>query len=371
MMSLPARFCAALLALSPLAAAAVETPFYEVPYLGGSLAGMSPDSVRNASVAGGGYHAFGGWPLRDHPQGSVELRLLDYQMKRKKDGKPNFQTSLFADYVYDFGSSIQGAAGFFRGTKFFVNAGLGAMREDSYGNPGTYLGLDAGGGLLVPLGFKGWAVRLDGRAQLEKNSSLCNSANVSSGKCTKEASYLLDYVFSAGLQIPLTIFFDKPVALSQQEECPIAVVDPSTGRRDCGAKGVDSDGDGAPDSADRCPSTAAGFRVDADGCALAQEFDLSAPQVFAGSSATLTPEGKGQLVDIGRMIAAQANAVAVIDAQGGTSGSAAFNMMLSEQRMAAVRQGLLDDGVKPEQIADDVTEATGRGKLVLRLVVRP
>jgi len=369
-MSLPARLCAAVLALSPLAATAVETPFYEVPYVGGSLAGMSPDGVRNADVAGGGYHAFGGWPLRNHPQSSVELRLLDYQMKRKVDGKANFQTSLYADYVYDFGSSIQGAAGFFRGTKFFVNAGLGFVSEDNYGNKGSYVGVDVGGGLLVPLGFKGWAARIDGRAQLENNGDLCDSAAVSSGKCKKEASYLLDYVFGIGLQIPLTIFFDKPVEVAQQEECPIAVVDPTTGRRDCGAKGADSDGDGAPDLGDKCPSTAAGFRVDAEGCALAQTYDLAATQVFAGNSATLTPEGKGQLVDIGRMIAAQPNAVAVVGAQAGASGSAAFNLVLGEQRVAAVRQGLLDDGVKPEQLADDATEAEGRGKLVLKLEVR-
>ena len=365
------RFAMAILLLWPLAGAAVETPFYEVPYIGANAGGMSPDSVRNASVVGGGYHLFGGWPLKGYGNSAIEVRLLDYQMQRKIDNKGNYQTSLYADWVYDFGSSIQGAAGFFRGTKFFVNAGLGVMREDSYGNPGYYLGVDAGGGLLVPLGFKGWAVRIDGRAQLENNGDLCNAYNVSQKYCTKETSLLLDYVFGVGLQIPLTIFFDKAVEVAHEEECPIAVVDPATGRRDCGAKGSDGDGDGTPDLADQCPSTAAGFRVDAQGCALGQAFDLSAAQIFAGNSATLTPDGKGQLVDIARMIAAQANAVAVIGAQNGASGSAAFNLVLGEQRIAAVRQGLLDDGVKPEQLADDAAEAEGHGKLVLKLTVRP
>lgn len=365
------RICAAALALWSLAATAVETPFYEVPYLGANAGGMTPDSVRNSSVVGGGYHVFGGWPLRDHPQSSIELRLLDYQMRRKVDSKANFQTSLFADYVYDFGSSIHGAAGFFRGTKFFLNAGLGLTREDSYGNPGVYFGADAGGGLLVPLGFKGWAVRIDGRAQFENNGDLCTSQNVAKDFCSKETNHLIDYIFGVGLQIPLTIFFDKPREVAQVEDCPIAVVDPATGRRDCGAKGADGDGDGVADTEDKCPSTTAGFRVDAQGCARAQGYDLSAANLFSGNSATLSASGRRDLADIGRMLAAQANAVVTVAAQSGPDGSAAFNMLLNDQRIAAVRQALLDDGVKPEQLADDAATAEGRGKLVLQLTVRP
>lgn len=365
------RLCAAALALWSLAATAVEPPFYEVPYLGANVGGMTPDSVRNSSVVGGGYHVFGGWPLKGYGHSAIELRLLDYQMRRKVDKGPNYQTSLYADWVYDFGSSVQDASGFFRGTKFFLNAGLGLTREDSYGNPGVYFGADAGGGLLVPLGFKGWAVRIDGRAQFENNGDLCTSKNVAQDFCSKETSHLIDYIFGVGLQIPLTIFFDKPREVAQVEDCPIAVVDPATGRRDCGAKGADGDGDGVADTEDKCPNTTAGFRVDAQGCARAQGYDLAAATLFAGTSATLTPDGKRDLADIGRMLAGQANAVATVTSQAGTSGSAAFNMMLNDQRVAAVRQALLEDGVKPEQIADDAATAEGHGKLVLQLTVRP
>lgn len=365
------RFCAFLLALAPLVASAVETPFYEVPYFGGNAGGLTPDSARNASVVGGGYHVFGGWPLKDYGNSAIEVRLLDYQMRRKFDGKGNYQTSLYGDWVYDFGSSIQGAAGFFRGTKFFVNAGLGIIREDSYGNPGTYFGVDAGGGLLVPLGFKGWALRLDGRAQLEQNSDLCNADHVAKGFCTKEKSQLLDYAFGVGLQIPLTIFFDKPKDVVREDECPIAVVDPSTGRRDCGAKGADGDGDGIADTADQCVSTAAGFKVDAQGCAIAQAWDLAAATLFDGKGARLLPEGKRALAEIARMAAGQPRTVVSVQAQGGGAGSEAYNLMLGEQRVAAVRQALLDGGLKAEQLVDDAAAAEQRGQIVLKLLVQP
>jgi len=59
-----------------------------------------------------------------------------------------------------------------------------------------------------------------------------------------------DYIANVGLQIP---FGGKPE--------PVAVVDP------------DSDGDGVPDSRDRCPDTPAGVVVDANGCPLDSDGD--------------------------------------------------------------------------------------------------
>lgn len=370
-MKIQARVAAFLLAAGATSAAAVETPFYEVPYIGFNAAGLTPDTARNADVVGGGYHLYGGWPLKGYGNSAIEVRILDYQMRRKIDKNDNFQTSLHADWVYDFGSSVTGAAGFFRGTKFFVNAGLSVTREDSYGDPGTYLGFDAGGGLLVPLGFKGWAVRLDARAQFENNGDLCTADKVAKQYCTEEKSLLTDYQFGVGLQVPLTIFFDKPVEVAHEEECPIAVVDPASGRRDCGAKGLDADGDGTPDTADKCPSTAAGFKVDAEGCVLAQSFDFAAPVLFAGTSATLTPEGKRQLAEIARMAGSEPKTAVTVQVIAGGSGSAGFNAMLADQRNGAVRQALLDGGLKPEQLSDDAIASQGKGLNVIQLMVRP
>lgn len=242
---------------------AVQTPQYDVPYVGGATSLLSPDSVRDADAVGGGYALFGGWPL-DSGRSAIEVRLIDQGMRRP-DGEENYQSSLFVDYVYDFGTSVKGEGGFFSGTKFFVLGGIGAVREDSYGTPGTYAGVAAGAGALIPLGFRGWAIRLDGRAQVEMNDELCTGNGAAPGFCTDQASYLVDTMIQAGLQIPLTMFFEKPKPVEAAEDCPIAVVDPNAPpRKDCVA---DSDRDGVPDESDQCPGSAVGSPVDVSGCA--------------------------------------------------------------------------------------------------------
>jgi len=241
-------------------AGAVQTPQYDVPYLGAAPSLFSPDSVRESDAVGGGYQIVGGWPLSGNT--AIEVRLIDHEMRRQLDQSANFQTSVFADYVYDFGTGVKGEGGFFSGTKFFVLAGLGAIQEDSYGEKGTYFGADAGGGLLVPLGFKGWAVRADARVQGQMNDEVCSRAAATAGQCADEASFLVDYTVAVALQVPLTIFFDRP-RLAPAEDCPVEVVDPETGRRNCT---TDSDNDGVPDGSDQCPASAGGLKVDATGC---------------------------------------------------------------------------------------------------------
>ena len=244
---------------------AVTTPQYPVPYLGGGASTLSPDSVRKSDAVGGGYQVFLGFPVQWLTEGqeAFEIRLLDHQMRRV-DGKDNFQTGLSADYVYDLGSSVQ-EVGFFSGTKLFALAGLTFVQEDNFGVKQNVYGLSGGLGLLIPLGFKGWGIRLDGRVQAENNSKTCDSTAVSAGLCESEASNLIDYFFSAGLQIPLTMFFDKPKPLPPpKEDCPVSVVDPDSPESDkCAA---DGDRDGVPDGDDQCPGTAVGQPVDERGC---------------------------------------------------------------------------------------------------------
>lgn len=257
------RAFAALALLWSLPLAAVQTPQYDVPYAGVATSLLSPDSVRDADAIGGGYALFGGWPL-ESGRGAIEVRFIDQGMRRP-DNQENYQSSLFADYVFDFGTSVKGEGGFFSGTKVFVLAGLGVVREDSYGDPGTYFAGAAGAGVLVPLGFRGWAIRLDGRAQVEMNDELCTGSGTPPGYCTDEASYLVDTMLQAGLQIPLTVFFEKPKKVAPAQDCPIAVVDPDAPpRQDCVA---DSDRDGVPDASDQCPGSQPGQPVDVSGCA--------------------------------------------------------------------------------------------------------
>jgi OmpA-OmpF porin, OOP family len=260
-----------ILALACLAASApalaVTTPQYPVPYLGGAVSTLSPDSVRKSDDVGGGYQLWLGFPIQwlTDDREAIEVRLLDHQMRREVDKSDNFQTGLSADYVYDLGSTAQ-RVGFLSGTKLFALAGLTYVQEDNFGQKQNVFGASGGVGLLIPLGFKGWGVRLDGRVQAEKNGETCNEAAVNNNPplCEAAASYLIDYMFSAGLQIPLTIFFDRPKPVPPAKDCPVSVVSPESGRSDeCAA---DGDRDGVPDGSDHCPGTAAGQPVDERGC---------------------------------------------------------------------------------------------------------
>jgi OmpA-OmpF porin, OOP family len=358
------RFAAVPLLCVAVDAGAVEAPLYEVPYIGGSLSGFNADKARH-SDPGSGYEVFGGWPVfSDHE--AIELRVLDHQMRRKFGASENnYTTGLFADYIYDFGSIVPGS-GFFGGTKLFAGGGLGIAQEDNYGEKVTAPGVDINAGVLVPLGFKGWAIRFDGRVQYEYNRHTCNAANTTKGFCTKETSGLVDTFFAAGLQIPLTIFFDKPVVPETQEDCPVAVVDPVTGRRDCGGKGGDGDGDGALDTSDKCPSTATGFSVNREGCLTRQNVDLPA-SLFDGKAAAPNAEGKKRLDDIATMLVGELKVVLSVRSMSGGAGSVAFNEMLAQKRVDAVRAHLTAKGVPAEQMPEDNNVPGGKTEITLTI----
>jgi OmpA-OmpF porin, OOP family len=361
-------WCAALLvSLWCLPAAAVNTEDYAVPYFGISAGTLMTDSVRD-SDNGQGVHLVFGVPFND-PKKAVELRLIDYGFRRA-DGKKDYQSGLFIDYVQDFGGF---GRGFFRSFKPFVIAGAGFIQEDVVAEKHLHFGVNAGGGMIIPLPIAGWSVRLDGRAQWQlNNKSYPNFLNSSS------ASSLLDYQIAVGLQLPLTWFFDRPIPVDPvEEDCPLAVVDPVTGRRDCAVDsdrdGVpdhldrcpgtppgtpvdrwgcprapvvsnDADGDGVPDSRDQCPGTPAGFRVDASGCIVVQTVHAVAV-TFESNSARLTSQARQYLDGVSDALAAQKELSVEIAGHTDNVGSQAYNLLLSQQRAEAVRQHLVERGV--------------------------
>ncbi|HUS24353.1 MAG TPA: OmpA family protein [Candidatus Binatia bacterium] len=382
--------CAALLWSLP--AAAVNTESYEIPYFDLGYSFLQPDSVRNDD-SGSGYQLMFGVPL-EQTRGAIELRFFDYSIKRF-DGDKNFQTGLFGDYVYSFGAFGGGREGFFLNIKPFLNLGVGFVEEDTFAHKHLHFGVDGGGGLLVPLGFKGWAARFDARAQAQANNESCSDKPgdatwPSHGGCSGNASFLIDYQATLWLQIPLTAFFDRPVAVKPVADCPVAVVDPNTGRRDCRA---DSDHDGVGDDQDRCPATPAGTAVGPDGCSTAapavddadrdgvkDTFDrcpgthpglkvdesgcvvqqtTAIPGItFQMDSAKLTPEARITLDSVADTLKPQKELNVEVAGHTDNVGSEAYNMLLSQQRADAVRAYLLEKGVEESRVT-----AVGYGEL--------
>ena len=353
-------------------AGAVHTENYPVPYFGLAYRHLVTDSAREAGD-GKGFQLTFGVPL-DSGTGAIELRFFDAGITdRFPDGLKDYQTGLMVDYVRDFGPLFgkKGDEGFLSGIKPFVLGGVGFLQEDVLADKHMHLAFNVGAGVIVPIGWKGWAVRFDGRVQPQSN-----------GESVPDKDALVDYAFHLGLQIPMTLFFDRPVAVKGEPDCPVAVVDPKTGRRDCAA---DSDGDGVDDSVDECPGTAAGTKVDArgcapvakvstdddgdgvenddddcpgtqkglkvddDGCVVAQKTSI-AGVTFQPNSAKLTAEGRATLDGVAATLKSQEDLKVEIAGHTDSVGSEAYNTLLSQQRSDAVRTYLTGKGIDGERM---------------------
>jgi OmpA-OmpF porin, OOP family len=109
------------------------------------------------------------------------------------------------------------------------------------------------------------------------------------------------------------------------------------------AKCADADKDGVCDTADQCPNTPPGKRVDAIGC----DCDYTLQTHFANDSSELTPEDQAELDRLAAvLINPKVNFVAAeIDGYTDNVGDAAYNQKLSQQRADAVANYLKSKGV--------------------------
>jgi len=126
----------------------------------------------------------------------------------------------------------------------------------------------------------------------------------------------------------------------------------------------DEDGDGVPDSRDKCPGTPKGVKVDADGCPPPAPAPVAAPAVveevvvvkeetiiirdvhFEFDSAGLTSADKLQLDKVATRLKSEAP-TARLSVSGHTDsvGADAYNQRLSEKRANAVTDYLVGSGI--------------------------
>ncbi len=153
-----------------------------------------------------------------------------------------------------------------------------------------------------------------------------------------------DMVVNVGVVVP---FGPKPKPVAKVE--PVA----PTPVKDCST--MDSDNDGVNDCVDKCPSTMAGSKVNADGCPLSVE--LKGVQ-FKVASAVLTNDSKLILDTVAKDLIA-AGLGKEIEVQGHTSSeaSAAYNMKLSQRRSQAVVNYLKKQGVTDKMYAKGYGES--------------
>jgi OmpA-OmpF porin, OOP family len=355
------------------AGAAVTVDEYAIPYAGVGYLHEFGDSARD-SENGRGLELRFGWPLSrlGYANLAVEGNLHSGQRKRDIDGLKDYQRGLMLDLVYDFGLFGWGdSAGDGPRFKPFVLAGLGVVQDDVRGSEHEHFGINLGGGMLFPLNWHGMAARFEARVLGQDND-----------KSVPGEDILLDYRVGLGLQVPLTPFFAtvERAAPAPAEDCEIAVVDPITGRSDCGLDsdrdgvldgldqcpgtpigapvdargcpldlGADADGDGVPNDADLCPDTPAGAQVDATGCIVAQTLVLRGVN-FENDAAVLTADARSILDGVADSLKAQPAVRVEIGGHTDSIGNDSYNHMLSQARAESVRQYLISRGVASDRM---------------------
>lgn len=138
-------------------------------------------------------------------------------------------------------------------------------------------------------------------------------------------------VTSAGVKVPMEICGD---VMAKEEPAPMMV-------------DGDDDGDGVPNSRDKCPGTRAGAKVDANGCEIIESITINLNvEEFAFDSAKLTPAMETALDDVASRIAAsKGNEHLDVIGHTDSTGPEAYNEKLSVRRAQSVADYLASKGV--------------------------
>lgn len=131
------------------------------------------------------------------------------------------------------------------------------------------------------------------------------------------------------------------------EVCPAVEIDTSFELM------LDTDGDGVRNYSDQCPGTPLGTPVDAKGCATAIRSSVVAKVTveFANDSARIELSSNDDIADVGKLLAQNPEAQALVIGHASRTGVPAYNQALSMRRAEAVAQRLVDEfGVERSQI---------------------
>lgn len=114
----------------------------------------------------------------------------------------------------------------------------------------------------------------------------------------------------------------------------------------------DSDGDGVPDYKDNCPGTPAGAKVDPKGCEIAGNIMINTTtDHFDFDSAMLKPAMKAELdTVVSRVQASKGSEMLEVVGHTDSTGPAAYNQGLSERRAQAAADYLAGNGLNASRM---------------------
>ncbi len=99
-------------------------------------------------------------------------------------------------------------------------------------------------------------------------------------------------------------------------------------------------------TADRCPATPAGDRVDTNGCSLRATLSV----FFDTNSAVLKPESFAELDNMAKFLADVPSARGIVEGHTDSVGTDAHNMALSIRRADAVSKYLIGKGIAADRV---------------------
>lgn len=307
-------------------AKALDDPELDIGYGGTALLGYRKKNY--ALETGVGYHDDQGigrisW--------KVKALLFPFESVPFLYGVVGGGMSRYTEYpIVDTPMAINGRDAFYTAD---VTAGLGYMFPMRIGNYEFALRAEA----LYELGD---------RFLLRENDF---TTDVSAPSTFKSA------VLNVGLQLPFAKAQPPPPA-----PAPVQVVAP--------AAPVDSDGDGVPDDLDKCPGTAPGVKVDANGCPLnpcktpeaGERISLEGCGVgdvivlrgvnFEFDKARLTANAETILNQVSDELNEHVDITVELGGHTDSLGSDEYNQRLSEKRAAAVKKYLGAHGIATERM---------------------
>ncbi len=110
-------------------------------------------------------------------------------------------------------------------------------------------------------------------------------------------------------------------------------------------KPMDSDKDGVPDNLDQCPNTPPGATVDARGC-----WTYAGKVMFDINSYKIKPEAYPMLNEAVMIMKKNPELKVEVDGHTDSTGTAAYNMTISEKRAEAVKKYFVDQGIDPSRL---------------------
>ncbi|HEY6484116.1 MAG TPA: OmpA family protein [Steroidobacteraceae bacterium] len=251
-------------------------------------------------------------------------------------------------HLDSYGSSLDLLAVLDRGGVIspYVSVGAGALRNNFFpGNNATDFMAQAGVGLFWTLwhnasGTSAFALRPDFKARLDDSG---------------RSDHPVDYLATVGFQFAFGGSATATPAPQPPPPPPLAV-QPAPMPAAAPQPPPDSDHDGVPDSIDQCPNTPPGVQVDAVGCPLKGSITLEGV-TFELNSAQLTADSHAPLDTMAAGLKKHARVRIEIQGHTDSTGTAAYNLKLSQRRADAVRTYLVSEGVNPDQL---VTKGYGQ-----------